>query len=154
MDKSLGGKLNVLPGVAELCPLKSQPCLVGTTPSYYRLRDLPPHPPCALHRLHPAVQRAPLHGTCSVPQLLPPLSPLLPVGLRCVREASVGWVLADMSLLPLPSPSLSPSQSPCLCFPPGPHGASGHGQHYQLVAVSVAIGCGVSWGQTVSQWLT
>ncbi|XP_040141206.2 SID1 transmembrane family member 2 isoform X1 [Ictidomys tridecemlineatus] len=47
--------------------------------------------------------------------------------------------------------------SPCLCFPPGPHGAAGHGQHYQLVAVSVAIGCGsLAWqtaGDVASHWL-
>lgn len=40
------------------------------------------------------------------------------------------------------------SQSLCLCFPLGPHGAAGHGQHYQLVTVSLATVCGNLAGWT------
>lgn len=51
-----------------------------------------------------------------------------------------------------PPVSLPVSPAPCLCFPPGPHGAAGHGQHYQLVAVSLATVCGSLAGWTAGNW--
>lgn len=49
------------------------------------------------------------------------------------------------------------SQSLCLCFPTGPYGAAGHGQHYQLVTVSLPTVCGSLAGWTArnlsSHWL-
>lgn len=115
LDESLGGKFRVLLGVAELGPLKtrlSHALSASASPSHCRLRNLPPHPPCALHRLHPAVQRAPLHGTRSAPQLLPPLSPLLPVGSRSENPAWGGyWLTRAFCLFPF---YLSLPLSPCV----------------------------------------
>lgn len=98
-----------------------------------RLRDLPPHPARALHGLHPAVQWTPLCGTYRFPALFHLLSSHQEWGGRGKAEAQGG---GDR---PGPSPL-----SAHLCFPLGSHGAAGHGQHHQLVAVSLATVCG-SW---------
>lgn len=55
------------------------PVPVSSVPSC-RLRDLPPHPPRALHRLYPAVQWAPLRGTGLPQPSSTSLSSLLPLG--------------------------------------------------------------------------
>lgn len=55
---------------------------------------------------------------------------------------------ADSGLPPL----LTSLSAPFLCFPPGPHGAAGHGQHHQLVAVSPAITCVPGWGGQLRTW--
>lgn len=70
-----------------------------------RLGDLPPHPPCALYRLHPAVQRAALRGTCPAPT-----SPS--GGNGAWLSPGEGWGPADVGLLPLLSTSLFPLLSP------------------------------------------
>lgn len=51
-----------------------------------------------------------------------------------------------------PATSLPVSQFPCLCFPPGPHGAAGYGQHYQLVTVSPAVICVARLGGQLGAW--
>lgn len=127
---------------------------LSTFPSR-RLRDLPSHPPRALHGLHPAVQWASLRGTCPAPgPLLLCLHSFLHWGggggqseAESPGVGKGGDLLTQASL-----PFSSVSQSLCLCFPPGPHGAAGHGQHHQLVAVSPAIICVPRLGGQLQTW--
>lgn len=85
----------------------------------------------------------------------PPLSALLPplgVGGWRSEAESPGVGRGGDPLTQASLPLSSVSQSPCLCFPPGPHGAAGHGQHHQLVAVSPAIICVPRLGGQLPTW--
>lgn len=87
---------------------------------------------------------------CSGPLYVVPAWLSRPSSSTCARSSGGGGGTNRLGPAPasLPAP-LPPSQSPRLCFPPGPYGVAGHGQYYQLVPVSLATVCGHLAGCTV-----